>query len=140
MTGRLDKVRTKAGGSVLLLLAALLLCVFRCAPGAVLLLAAALLLRQKEPLQPWQLAGFVYLLAVVALICLGRLSYPMMKQAHDLYRIDPSMIYWLKAMDKHTPRLCCPVYARFRWIWACLYSRRCCSGSPIPTWAAPWRR
>ena len=106
MTGRLDKVRTKAGGSVLLLLAALLLCVFRCAPGAVvLLLAAALLLRQKEPLQPWQIAGFVYLLAVVALICLGRLSYPMMKQAHDLYRIDPSMIYWLKAMDKHTPRL-----------------------------------
>ena len=40
MTGLLDRFKTKAGGSMILL--ALLLCIFRCASGVVLLFAAAL--------------------------------------------------------------------------------------------------
>ena len=40
MTGLLDRFKTKAGGSMILL--ALLLCIFRCASGVVLLFAAEL--------------------------------------------------------------------------------------------------
>ena len=103
MTGLLDRFKTKAGGSVILL--ALLLCVFRCASGVVLLFAAALLLWQKEPVRPWQKAGFVYLLAVVALIRLGRVSYPMMSQAFALYQSAPDLLIWIKAGNVHAPRL-----------------------------------
>ena len=103
MTGLLDRFKTKAGGSMILL--ALLLCIFRCASGVVLLFAAALLLWQKEPVRPWQKAGFVYLLAVVALIHLGRVSYPMMSQAFALYQSTPDLLIWIKAGNVHAPRL-----------------------------------
>ena len=103
MASLLERVKTKAGVCVLLL--ALLLCIFRCATGVVILFAAALLLWQKEPVRPWQAAGFVYLLVVLGMIRLGLVNYPMISQAFDLYRSTPDVLTWLKAGNVHAPRL-----------------------------------